>query len=315
MSLQLRLRLTTILGSIVLVTPFAAGLAGFDPVLWIVFWAVFALWFLGVQAPGGETPMPLAAALTAQGAVVALLMGLGHAAGLWADAVLPAWLLIAVAVGALLLGRLIRVPPEELAELVRVSQEAAGSLGDATEPDTPPDPEPKPDPEPEPEPEAGIDPAQQREALAALAERLDALDRSAPGYHALVEAITPALEPAGAEAVAEALFRRADAAPVRDRLALVALMADPHASHVLRGEKLAARIFDVIAAEDCEAALALWAMKADGLLDLVPGVAADFPAPDRIDRVADRYVIEDADLCEALEALAARLRSGDGAET
>jgi len=315
MNVRLRMRLTTLLGSILLVTPFASGLGGFDPVMWIVFWAVFALWFLGVQAPSGETPMPLAAALMAQGAVVALLMGLGHAAGLWSPTVLPAWLLVTVAVAALLLGRVVRIPPEEIEEVIRAAQDATGKLeleASAT-PEAEPEPEPEPEPKPEPEPE--YDPAAAQAALAALAETIDALAPADPEYHALVAALYPALSDAGPQAVEEVLFERAarDTAPVRDRMALVALMADPNVNLVLKGEKLPARVFDVIAAEDCEISLAQWAHQAHGVLDLVPGVAADFPKPARIDQVADRYVIVDADLCESLESIAARLRSGDGA--
>ncbi|NYS26144.1 hypothetical protein HUK65_14210 [Rhodobacteraceae bacterium 2376] len=312
MTIQTRLRLTNVLGSLILVAPFAAGLGGFDPVMWIVFWAIFALWFLGVQAPLGEHPMPLAAALTAQGAVVALLMGLGHAAGLWADAVLPAWLLIGGAVGALLLGRWIRVPPEEIEALVRQAANAADAHD--TQPEAAEAPEPVPEPDPEPEPEPDYDPDAAQDALAAMARALDALDPVAPDAGALAEALRPALTDAGPRAVAAALFERAAGdAPLRERRALVALMAEPQVVSFMTGEKLPARVFDAIAAEDCEIGLAGWAVEAGALLDQSPATVADFPTPARIDQVADRYAVEDTALCARLQAIATQLRESDGA--
>lgn len=108
MTPQTCLRLIRFLGSVLLVTPFAAGLGGFDVLLWIAFWACFAMWHLGIQIPVWGQVMPIAPALLAQGGVVALLMGLGHGAGLWADAVLAPEVLVAIALAMVLLGRLLR---------------------------------------------------------------------------------------------------------------------------------------------------------------------------------------------------------------
>jgi len=290
MTVPQRLLAVPALAGVLYLSVILAGLSGFDPSIWALYTALFLVWHILMHVQGPALPV----VIMVHGVVAAAFLGLGALVGQWTGLAPSPFGALALGAGATALARLVRISPEQAAEIAALAEEAAAKL-EAARPATEPEPEPTPEPDPEPAPDDLIE-----HDLAALHTRLEALPQDTINQHDLVTAITPAIGPVPLRELVSALFARARANPSpRDLRAVTVLLTDPHVAHQTLGHADPEAAFHLIRAAGDGAAMAHWAMQTEAVLDLVPGLGPDLPEATELADAAAAFP-EAADVLHAL---------------
>lgn len=280
MTVPQRLLGVPLLAGVMYLSVVVAGMAGFDPTIWVLYTLLFLVWHLLMH----QQQVALWLVVPVHAAVAAAFLGLGVLIGGWVGAAAPPPLAaLGVGVAATALARLVRLPPEEAAAIAALADEARAKIeADAPQTNTPPqDTQPPDRTHTAPDADAQDDDAQDAEiahALNALFLRLDALSATEARHHDLVDAITPAIGPVPVRELISALFARARATSrPRDLRAVTVLLTDPHVAGQSVGQGDLEAAFHLIRASGDGGALAHWAMQTEAVLDFVPDLWPDLP--------------------------------------
>lgn len=283
MTVPQRLLAVPLLAGVMYLSVVAAGMAGFDPGVWVLYVLLFLVWHLMMHRQN----VAIWLVIPVHAMVAAAFLGLGVLIGGWVGLAPPPLAALAVGVVALLAARLVRLPPEEAEAITALAEDARARIEAAAPPQDPAPPPPASDDLPDAPPGADPQDAADDPALAGLVAALDALPADAPRHHDLVAAITPAIGPVPLRDLVSALFARARATPCpRDLRAVTVLLTDPHVAHECRGHGDLEAAFHLIRAAGDAGALAHWAMQAEAVLDLVPDLWPDLPDDAALDEAA-----------------------------
>lgn len=297
MTVPQRLLAVTLLAGVMYLSVVVAGLAGFDPTIWVLYALLFLVWHLLMH----QQQVALWLVLPVHAVVAAAFLGLGALIGGWVGVAPPPLAALGVGVAATALARVVRLPPEEVEAIAALAEEARAQFEAAT-PQTPHPPQDTQSPAPRPDP-APVDAQDDNiaQSLAALSANLDALSPTDAGHNDLVDAITPAIGPVPMRDLISALFERARATPrPRDLRSVTVLLTDPHVVQQSVGQGDLEAAFHLIRASGDGTALAHWAQQTEAALDFVPDLWPDLPDDETLEEAA----AETPEAWEALRSLA-----------